>query len=227
MKHLNRYLAYGDTYEIEMRSPVPVVKYDWSELKDTFKQKLHDSLLKIDSNHLSFCGTTSGLIMRELLKEKDPTLWIFDGINIDEIVEKNRHFYAKFDVKNIEKDLIEINEISASPRCSMEDLYAFHRQRCIRQETDIVYCEGGTDFLFLGFNVVRFIMASLFRKKQYSMPDAMKYLNGDIRVTEVASYNARQYYDKFHGGFFYFTNIRGFMIDSDIENHPYNPPDLG
>jgi len=206
MKGLSYYLAYGDTYPIKKSSVVDTFDHEWDLVKPLFVERLSESLKNINSKHLSFCGTTSGLTLRHLLGEKISKLWMFDGINIDPLLEGYKYQYAKFDLSNIESDLIKIQEMCDTPRCSMEDLFAYHRQRYMAKELDTVYCEGGTDFLFLGFNVVDNIMQYLFRKKQYSMVKAMKYANGKSQLKGIGTHSPNVYLDIFNKDFFYFTH---------------------
>jgi len=207
MKGLNYYLAYGDTYPIKKSTVVDVFDHDWDMVKPLFVERLRESLQNINSNHLSFCGTTAGLTMRHLLGDKISKLWMFDGINIDPLLTGYKAQYAVFDPSNIEADLIKIQEMADAPRCSMEDLFAYHRQEYMSREIpDSVYCEGGTDFLFLGFNVVNYMMQSLFRRKEYSMFKAMKYSNGKAQLNDVGSHKPDIYTDMFNNGFFYFTH---------------------
>ena len=216
MENLNRYLLYGDTNPIEPSPTVEVKDYEWDELKILFRENLIKSLFKIESRHLSFCGTTSGLVMKDLLGDLIYKLWAFDGISIDPLMDRE-HQYASFDVDNIENYLIAINHLSDTPRCSMEDIFAFHRQKQMSKELDTVYCEGGTDFLFLGFNVVASMMCSLFRRKQYDIAKAMKYLNGPSRIG-IAAKPPEIHAKIFRDNFFYFTY-------DELKEFGIEPPD--
>ena len=96
----------------------------------------------------------------------------------------------------------------------MEDLFAYHRQKAISKKTDLIYCEGGSDFLFLGFDAIRFLMNWMIHNKQYKMSKAVTYLNSPPKMEEFDPNGKGKYISSFYDSFKYFTTeeMLGFGI---------------
>jgi len=203
MDGLEKYLTYGDTKPIKKSSTVEVCNYDWNTVKHLFVEKLKESLSTKHSSHLAFSGTTAGLVLRHILGDEIKKLWSHGGINIDPLLKGWESQYCSFD--NLEEDLIKIAELSDTPRCSMEDVFSYNRIQAIGKESDTLYCEGGTDFLFLGFNIIDYMMKSLFRRKKYNMALAMKCLNRKAELNELSKHTSDININIFNDNFFYFT----------------------
>lgn len=218
MEELGKYLTYGDTLPIKKSVVVETIDYNWDEAKELFREKLTNSLSTNHSSHLAFSGTTAGLTLRHILgHDVIKTLWTHECLNIDPLLEGWQSKYGSFDVSNLENDLIKLAELSDVPRCSMEDIFSYHRIGDIGKESDTLYCEGGTDFLFLGFNVVDFMMKSLFRRKQYDIAFAMKISNGKSQLNGIGKHRSEISNQIFNDDFFYFTN-------DEIERFGLQPP---
>jgi asparagine synthetase B (glutamine-hydrolysing) len=184
---ISRYLKYGDSFLFDYGSCVDIENFPWSDAKDTFQRKFKKSLEISYRDNLAFCGTLSACTIAKMVNPKN-TWSVYLGHDVRRLAEKlgSNHIYAKLDLLDLEKLLFQINEIFDEPRSTLEDIYIFTRQKEMkRQGIKEIYCEGGSDWLLLGYEKMFSDVINLsMRRKEYSIVKASKYGKGKSFKTE-------------------------------------------
>lgn len=175
-EELARYLKFGFARTFEYGETVETIEIGWSEAKEKFLELYQASFKKFPGNSLAFCGGLASCMNLSYMDKNIPTLSVELGVNTKELSEKFNAENFLFEIKNVERSLIEMVKIWDEPRCCIEDVLAFARQGGAKPlGFSEIYCEGGTDYLLMGgfdfFNLMKFAML----KGDYKVDRALHY----------------------------------------------------
>lgn len=208
---VNRYLKYGTSKEFDYGEPVPIIDMKWEDAKEQFKRNLSRSIDKFPTDGVAFCGTMSAC---SLLQLKKMSTWSVD-IGIDTKAASKIYGCENHTTKieNLEESIIEINKINKFLRSSLEDIYAYTRQKFWSQHSKTGLCEGGTDYLLASNSS---LMNLAIRKKEYKVSKAIKLISPDrLNVFKGPDFHFDTYEDCFNHSVSIFTNDE--LMDLGLE----------
>jgi len=211
MDNLNRYLKYGTTSEFTYGEPISIIDIEWEEAKEEFRKNLIKSISKFKTDGVAFCGTMSACCMLQLT-EKNMSTWSVD-IGIDTKTSsdlfKSKNHTVK--IKNLEKSIIEINKINPFLRSSIEDIYAYTRQKFWSKYSKNGLCEGGTDYLLSTNNDLMYLAIL---RKEYSILKALK-ITSPNKIKNIKYISSNMYSECFNNAISIFNNDD--LIDLGLE----------
>ena len=185
---ISRYLKYGDAQLFDYGEVIEPQYYDWDYAKAHFYDEYFMSMFDFQSHEISFCGTLTGCTMVNVLGDALRTWSVDVGVDVEGLSKSMKldHVYGYIDLENLEKDLFIINELYDTPRASIEDIYAYSRQKELsKRGIKKIYCEGGSDWLLLGYEkIYAAIMALAIKRKEYSILKAAQYGSAKSMMTD-------------------------------------------
>lgn len=177
---LGRYLKYGMAKEFTYGNVTPVIDIEWEEAKlkfvDNLRKSIHD--YSYYDGGIAFCGTLSACLLAQMI-DKRITTWSADiGIDTEKLSSMLNSENHVAPMQNLEEALIEVNKLCIFPRSSLEDVYAYSRQKHWSKSSRVGLCEGGTDYLLLNSSY-NALMNLAIKRGDYSIKKAMRIANPD------------------------------------------------
>ena len=173
---LNTFLKYGVDKKFFYGDPVVVKDIIWKDAKAKFIENLRMSINRVPSNSFSFCGGMTACSFISLIN-KNVSTWSVDiGIDTEKMSKLLNSENHMVKVENLEEILIEINKLSDFPRASLEDVYAYSRQKNWSKVGNSGVCEGGVKFLLLGSDIYNGLMNLAISRGDYKISKARKFI---------------------------------------------------
>lgn len=218
---LSKYLKYGHTWDFDYGQPIKQIDITWEDAKLKLYSLIRESILELNLQSVCFCGTLGGYALNKILNRRMISWSVDLGFDLEPICfDLNlENKYAKID--NVEESLIELNKLWDSPRCELEDIFAYSRQKEISKsmQNTKTLCEGGSDWVLMGENRRWFpVMLMAINRGEYSFDKAFSYGGkGLLKIKRYLLKGQQTYFDCF-------TDYSNIFSDDELYMFGLNVP---